>query len=361
MCVFNSPFLSLTCSLILTLIFPFIHSTFPVISPLPSPAKCYAITSTGSSLFPDHTQGPSCICLLQNEGLRADLPRKQCLGEAPFPVWPTVCISLCHQSGPFWNSCNHSTNMYLTLTTNPVHVAYLSLLCPLSLWPLRTSHSELTYEYNLATKCCPGTTLLHGPDSLFLRLRVSMCLSPFQQTFPEDILCAEPYAFFSLPTTQRFLHLSGYTCPILPVSVLCLLISLIFLFFSQSLSFSLPLCVYLFQGSFYFSHSLSISTSSCPPQVCLTLQAWSLPGHKSPSLQPYGSHYHSLSRICWPLPGPLTLRYASFSISFSLTVSVILSPKLILSLAVYTCYSQSLSLSLCLAYPLSISLLYYVK
>lgn len=80
--------------------------------------------------------------------------------------------------------------------------------------------------------------------------------------------------------------------------------------------------------------------------MCLSLQAWCLARHKSPSLQPYGSHYHSFSKVCWPLRGPLTLHYASFSISFSLTVSVVLSPGLILSLAVCPCYSVSVSLPL---------------
>lgn len=202
----------------------------------------------------------------------------------------------------------------LNINYNPIHVAYLCLPRPLS----PASHSGLTHEYNLATKRCPGTTLLRGPDSLFLRLRVSTCLLPFLQTFSEDILCADPYIFLFVPTTQRFLHLWLHLShsPSLSLFSLCVLISLIFLFFSLSLSFSLPDCVCLFQVSFYFSHSLSISTPSCPPQVCLSLQAWSLARHKSPSLQPHGSHYHSLSKVCWPLRGPLTLHYASFSISF---------------------------------------------
>lgn len=196
----------------------------------------------------------------------------------------------------------------------------------------------------------------------FLRLRVSMRLSPFLQTFSEDILCAEPYIFLSLPTTQRFLHLWLHLShsPCLCLYSLC--VSSSPLSFSSSLCLCLSLsfsdCVYLFQVSFYFNHSLSISTPSCPPQVCLSLQAWSLARHKSPSLQPYGSHYHSLSKVCWPLRGPLTLHYASFSISFSLclcrplsrTYSLFGCMSLLLSLCLSPSVLPALSVSLLLLY-----------
>lgn len=74
------------------------------------------------------------------------------------------------------------------------------------------------------------------------------------------------------------------------------------LFLSPSLSVSLSSVLF----PFCFSHSLYLSTPSHPhprpPQPCLFLQAWSFPGHKFPSFQPYGS---------------LTLHNASFSLLFS--------------------------------------------
>lgn len=302
-------------------------------------------------LFPDHTQGPSCICLLQDEGLRADLPRKQCLGEAPFPVWPTVCISLCHQSGPFWNSCNHSTNIYLTLSTNPVHVAYLSLLCPLSLWLLCTSHSELTHK--LSYEVLPRDHTSPWTGLHVSQTQGSMYLSPFLQTFPEDMLCAEPYAFFSLSTTQRFLHLSGYTCPILPVSVLCLLNSLIFL------SPSLTVCISFKGLSILVTLFPSLPPHAHPKCVLLSRPGLSL----GTSLHP--SSHMGLTTIVSLRSAGLSLGLSLFAmlLSQSLFLSLSLSSSLqnLFSLAVYTCYSQSLSLSLCLACPLSISLLYYIK
>lgn len=141
----------------------------------------------------------------------------------------------------------------------------------------------------------------------------------FLHTFPEDTVCTELYA-----PIQRFLRLSAFPIP------LCIFV-LSHLSFSSSQSLSLsPLSLSSVLFSFCFSHSLSISTLWCPPRY-LSLQTWSL-------------------------PGSLILYYASFSVSFSPPVSVILSPDSS-SLWLYILATQSLPLSPCLAWPLSSPLL----
>lgn len=136
-----------------------------------------------------------------------------------------------------------------------------------------------------ATKCCPGTTLFHGLDSLSLRFRVSMCLSPFLQTFPEDILYTEPYPIFLSPSNTDFSISLATPAPLSCCSTslfsLCLLISLIFLFFCLSLSEY----VYVFQVSLSlcFSHSPSLPPHVHPKHVFLSRPALSLGTSLHPS------------------------------------------------------------------------------
>lgn len=155
--------------------------------------------------------------------------------------------------------------------------------------------------------------------------------------------CALSPTHFSLPRpTQKdvsisLLHLSASPC-------LCSPFPCLFLYLSQSL------CLLLFQ----VFHSLSVLVTlfpslhshAHPKCVFLFRHGISLGTSLPPSPQPCGSNYYRLSVACWSLPGSLTLHYASFSVSFPLSVSDILSPRLLLSLDVSTCYSVSVSLPL---------------
>lgn len=157
---------------------------------------------------------------------------------------------------------------------------------------------------------------------LFLRLRVSICLSPFSRHFLKTYCALSNYSLLSL------LFLPPFPC-------LCSLSHLSYLSLLLGLSLSLSFSVYVFQVS------LSLS-------VLVTL---------FPSL-PSDAHPRYLSLQAWSLPGSLTLYYASFSVSVSLTVTAILSPGSS-SLWLSVLATQSLSPSFCLAYPLSIPLLYH--
>lgn len=154
---------------------------------------------------------------------------------------------------------------------------------------------------------------------LFLRLRVSLCLSPFSRHFLKTYCALSNYSLLSL------LVLSPFPC-------LCSLSHHSYLSLLLGLSLSLSFSVYLFQVS------LSLS-------VLVTL---------FPSL-PSDAHPRYLSLQAWSLPGSLTLYYASFSVCFSHCLCHPLS-RLLLHLAVCTCYSGSVSLLLpCLPsqYPLA--------
>lgn len=152
-------------------------------------------------------------------------------------------------------------------------------------------------------------------------------MSPFLRHFLKTCCELSP-THFSLPPQHRgisqslWLHL--FHSPRLSlfclISFIFLLFFLMCLFLSPSLSLSLSSVLL----PFCFSHSLYLSTLShpYPPQPCLLLQAWSFPGHKFPSLQPYGSYYHSLSRTCWPSLGlSLFTMLLSLSPFFSLSLS----------------------------------------
>ena len=188
------------------------------------------------------------------------------MGEAPFPEWPTVCSSL-EQAGSLWNSCNHAASIYGALTASPVHVVHLSPLHPLSVsisvHLTQRTHTQILTQQLLSAAQGPRSPmdwipLFLSPCCLFLRLRVSMCLSPFLQRCPEDILCAESYTFPSPPKTS----ISASLWPPLSYSP-CLsplflfespyLPSLSLLSQSVSLSLSLPECLYLsFKFPFLF-------------------------------------------------------------------------------------------------------------
>ena len=196
-----------------------------------------------------------------------------------------------------------------------------------------------------ATKCCPDTALLHGLDflffCLFLRLKISMCLSPFCRHFLKTYCELSPMRF-SLPPQHRgisqSLGLHLFHSPSL--SLFCLISFIFFFFFLMCLFLSPFLSVSLSSVlfPFCFSHSLYLSTPSHPyphpPQLCLFLQAWSFPGHKFPSLQPYGSHYHSLSRTHWPSLG---LSLFTMLLSLSPFLSLSLSSSLQDS-SIFGCY-----------------------
>lgn len=72
------------------------------------------------------------------------------LGEARFPVGPTVQTSLCHQSAP---SGTHTVIPEVFTEplpqTQPIPLTHLSFA--FYLWAVCTSHSESTYEYKLGS------------------------------------------------------------------------------------------------------------------------------------------------------------------------------------------------------------------
>ena len=121
-----------------------------------------------------------------------------------------------------------------------------------------------------------------------------MCLSPFLQTFPEDILCAEPSTLPCPPKhPSLWPHLSHSPCLCLsPLSVLIL----------PSLSVCLFFCLPDSQLSFSVSVIFSYSLLLAPPQASPPLQALLLPGDKSPSFQPHGSIPQGLARVGHPSP-----------------------------------------------------------
>lgn len=183
-----------------------------------------------------------------------------------------------------------------------------------------------------------------------------MCLLPFCRHFLKTYCELSP-THFSPSTTEVFLNLSGYTCPTLPVSVLShfLYLSLLSHVPLSLSSLSVSLSSVLFP--FCFSHSLYLSTCSHPhpSRPCLFLQAWSFPGHKFLSLQPYGSIIVSLG-----LAGLPWVSYSSQCFFLCLLFPHCLCHPLSKTLLFWLlgiCYLQSLSLTLCLACPPSVSLL----
>lgn len=144
-----------------------------------------------------------------------------------------------------------------------------------------------------------------------------MCLLPFSRHFLKTHCALSNYSFHSAPT-QRSLHLSAIP---VPLSLSLFSVSSQFSFSSVSVSLTLLLCLSLSRVPFTFCFSPSPS----------------LPSEAHPGIFLCG---------CSP-PGSLTLSYASFSVSVSLTACHPPS-TLLLSLAVRSCYSVSVSLLPCL-------------
>lgn len=157
----------------------------------------------------------------------------------------------------------------------------------------------------------------------YFSLRVSMCLSLFLQTFPEDILCAEPSTLACPPKTSispsLWPHLSHSPCLCLSPLFECPNLPLL----SQSISFSPFLSVCTSQLSFSVSVIFNYSLLLAPSQASPPLQALLLPGNKSPSFQPYGSIPQGLTRVGHPsLALPLLIMLPSQSLFVCLPSSL---------------------------------------
>lgn len=126
-----------------SLTFPFIHQHF-VISPLPSLGQVLC----------------NYICF-SSPAVSAGRPPSQC-GQ--------LSATLCHhQSGSLWNSRNHSNQAFIK---HLLQIQFISRTCfsfTVSVSGLCAPHTVNTSINLAATKCCPGTALLHGLDFLCLR------------------------------------------------------------------------------------------------------------------------------------------------------------------------------------------------
>lgn len=137
----------------------------------------------------------------------------------------------------------------------------------------------------------------------YFSLRVSMCLSLFLQTFPEDILCAEPSTLACPPETSispsLWPHLSHSPCLCFSPLFECPNLPLL----SQSVSFSPFLSVCTSQLSFSVSVIFSYSLLLAPLKHLLLSRPYcSLEISLHPSSHMGLSHRVSLGSVILPWP-----------------------------------------------------------